>query len=105
MMLSRFRSYLRRHKLQILDAEKTSLEWVDSHHLVHIAEMDATPLRPNFAKSIIEINRRIDLHSLDRSIRSERVADADADDGDDNVADEAASEKSTPEADQLGCDV
>jgi len=74
MMLSRFRAYLRKHKIQILDAEKTSLEWIDSRHLVRISTQPEAQgyasLRPNFAKSIVEISQRIDLHTLDKVVRN-----------------------------------
>lgn len=79
MMLSRFRSYLRRHKIQILDAEKTAFEWIDADHLTRISQVDThghSTLRPNFAKSVVEISRRINLRSLCRVISSSNAAAA-----------------------------
>jgi hypothetical protein len=68
MMLSRFRAYLRKHKIQILDAEKTTLEWIDSRHLLYISSHPESQgfatLRPNFAKTIVEIDKIINLHTL-----------------------------------------
>jgi hypothetical protein len=79
MMLSRFRSYLRRHKIQILDAEKTAFEWIDADHLTRISQVDThghSTLRPNFAKSVVEISRRINLRSLCRAVNNNAAAAA-----------------------------
>ena len=67
-MLVRFRSFLRRHKVQIMNAEKSRLCWICSQQLIDIArECDAgrnTLLRPNFAKSVVAINELVDLDRL-----------------------------------------
>lgn len=64
--LSRFRSYLLRHKIQILDAEKTALEWVEAKQLIDTAVSGDQCLRPNFAKSIVEISQVIDMTFYER---------------------------------------
>lgn len=67
-MLNRFRAYLRRHRVQIMDSEKTALQWVSSQEVKEIAqaceEGKNTLLRPNFAKSILAMSRLFDFGKL-----------------------------------------
>lgn len=63
--LQRFRAYHRQHKITIADAEKTELEWVSAADLIERSKRMDPSLRPNFAHSIVEISKCIDLEHLD----------------------------------------
>jgi 8-oxo-dGTP pyrophosphatase MutT (NUDIX family) len=62
MIVNRFRYYLRSHKIQFLDAEKTALEWVNSEAL--ISENSQFIFRETFSAAIREIAQTIELQSL-----------------------------------------
>ena len=67
--LNRFRAYLRRHKVHIMDSEKTALQWVSAADALAIArscdDCKNTLLRPNFAKSILAMAGLIDFEKLE----------------------------------------